>query len=238
MLSRVRPGVLALLRALANTGQIFPADTRVLPRRQGHDVCADDVVEVRHDAPFPAFQLLDRPKLPKLLQPLPSLRIHLANMPDALKLVEDDGAIRRCDRSRNILPPINPQPAARDFCAGNVHRHGNAGVPDAFAGSQELDASSLGATFQQRIQPILMRSDMHFDRDASLGAAQQTERDRVGFSNLVQGPILVASAGVGVADGLIDPGRTDFGTARSALVTVVLISCSRANPFALVWFRR
>jgi len=69
------------------------------------------MIDVRDDAPFFRFQLSDRPMLACFLELAAALGIDPTNMPDTRRLPEEDWAIRGGGHDRDVLPPVDPDPA-------------------------------------------------------------------------------------------------------------------------------
>ena len=82
VLSGIRFRGLALSAPLADTGQIFETNAGVTPLRKRHHLFGEAVVDMRHNASFPTFKLLDGPMFPSRLQLLASCSIHTADMPN------------------------------------------------------------------------------------------------------------------------------------------------------------
>ena len=217
----IRFRALALLRR-ANAFQIFQTDATGVSHRHGDDPFRDAMVDVRDDAALPAFKLQHGSMLAELLELLSSRRIDPTDVPDIRQTPEYDRSAGQCRDGRHVLPSVHSEPAIFVGRVGNFHRHGQQGIPQALAGSPEFDRASFGFTFQQRFEPIPVRGNMHLHRNALLDAAQQSKPQAERVAHFVQGPVLVVGferqgfkrldlrSGIGVAYGLVDPGRADL----------------------------
>ena len=214
-------GVAALLGALAYSRQIFQSYASAHALREGYYVLRETVIDVCHHAPLAPLQLLHGTVFSLGLKFLPSGRIDTSDMADTLGLVEDDGSIRGCSRHGDIVPTINTDPAACWLSVGNLHRHRETGIPDTLARAPELQRSGRGFSSHNGIEPRLLAGLMHGQRHTFLDATTQAKAQRVGVTDLVQGPVLVVGlqrqtaklldlgARIGIANGLIDPGRAN-----------------------------
>ncbi len=162
------------------------------------------------------------PALASLLELAATFGIDAPHMPHPRRFPEHHRPVRRGGCHRNILSPVHADPAARVLGIGNVHRHRETGIPDALFGTYQHQASGLGPTLPQCRERIPMGSRMDLQRDALFDATQQPETETECGAGAMQAPVLVIGfqrkaqeplhmgAGIGIADGLIDPRRADF----------------------------
>jgi hypothetical protein len=163
----------------------------VTPLSKRHDLFREAVIDMGDHAAFPSFKLLHGTMFANRLQLLPSCRVDTANMANLVSFPEDHWTVRRRRSQGDVLPTINTDPAACRFSIGNIHRHRETGIPDALARAPEFDRTRGSFPLQHGIQPVLVRGIVDGQRDTFLNPAQQTKRDRVGVTNLMQCPILV-----------------------------------------------
>jgi hypothetical protein len=213
---------LALPGMGADTRQVFQPNAGLTALRQRDNVFGEAMVNMRHNPPFTTRKPLDGPVLPSRLQLLPACRIDAADMTDTRSFPEDDWTIRRCSSHRDVLPPINPNPAACQLSIGNLHRHRETGIPDAHAGPPELAGARGGTALKESVQPALVCGMMHSQWDTLRDATAKSEGNGVRVAHVMQRPVLVVRlqrqtskllhprAGSGIADGLIDPGRANL----------------------------
>ena len=222
VLSRVSLCCLSLLRILPDAGQVLQNQSSAALDRHGDQFLADAVIDMGDNSALPGLQLFHRTVLSSFLQLLASSCEDAPDVPNALFLPENDGAFRHSGYDGNILTPINPDPAIRLFRIGNFHRHGETGVPDAFSGLEQFQASFFGLAFNQRIQKMFVRRRMDFNWNTLPDTSQQAEADTERIAGLVQVPVLIVRlqrqclvlfclvVSVCIADRLIDPCRSDL----------------------------
>jgi hypothetical protein len=137
----IRFGGAALSAALTDARQVFETDTRVAPLCQDHHVLGEAMIDMRDNAPFPAFELLDRAMFPHRLQRFAACGIDTADMAETRCLPEEHWTIRHGRSQGHVLPPVNPYPAACGFSIGNIHRHRETGIPDTLPRTPQLDGA-------------------------------------------------------------------------------------------------
>jgi len=132
------------LFGLSDARQVLHADAAAMLLGEGHQLLADDVVDVPDGAGFLLFQALQRFVLALLLQPAPFGGVAAADMPDPAEAQEQRAALRR-DRYRQVvLSPVHPDKPGGFGGPGNFPGHRNTGVPDPLLALHQLEGARPG----------------------------------------------------------------------------------------------
>jgi hypothetical protein len=226
ILSGVRFCLLALFSALPDTIKIFESNTSIVLFSELYNLLAHDVIDMSHPPRFRLLQFLYRAILASFLQPLTLGSKTSAHMANTRKLEKHWRTFRRADDCEDILTSVNSNEPLANSCIGNFHRATNERIPNPFLRTLDLERTSFCLTSEQSIESSSMIGSMNYQRHPLASASAERERERVGFTNLVQLPILVVGFqrqafelfrigfGVCITDRLVDDSRVDLNSSE------------------------
>ena len=101
-----------MFSGISDTGKVFQTNSGVQAFCKRNQILADAVVDVRYDTLLAVIEFLDCVVLPHRLEFLSAFGEYPADMPDSRRFPENYRTVRGRGRYRDVLPPIDTNPAA------------------------------------------------------------------------------------------------------------------------------